>query len=359
MSLGLRSGANTAGSGTARALFILAAYYAVLVTLVAFFWSRSEILRASFSFSRFEGADVVLDGLGGLPMSGIGLSGVPGSGLWIALISVAGVLATMIPVAWSYILIKRRGDYSQSVVHTMIILPIAISGLVLIVQHSLPLAFSLAGIVAGVRFRTTLKDVKDGTYVFMAIGVGLACGVQALGVAAVISISFNLVNLVLWKTDFGNIYSDQDSRTGGLALGDILAGPGSGRTAMSIGDKRLIDALEPADLKAVAERLANLGAHLDSEVATPKERKAYSILIVHSDKPAQAQRAIQGELNEMAARWRLAEIIPGPSGHSVFEYLVRLRPGFLSGDVLEAVRRAGGDSVQAAEIRSLTGPTDQ
>ena len=350
--MALRRGAQVSGTGTTRSLLLLALYYVVATGIVLFLWPRSALVRAAFSFERFEelsAASGMVD-----QFTGPGLSGITVSGFGAAAISVVGVLVMMIPVAWSYIVIKRRGDYSQSIVHTLIILPIAIAGLVLIVQHSLALAFSLAGIVAGVRFRTTLKDVKDGVYVFMAIAVGLACGVQALGVAAVISIAFNATNLVLWRTDFGNIYSDQGTRTGALALGDVLAGPGSARTALSIGDSRLLEAMAPADLKVVAERLARLGRHIDSEAATPKDRKAYSLLIVHSSQPAEAQKAIEGELRLMAVRWRLAEIVPGEGGHSVFEYLVRLHDGKNSGDLLEAIQSRGGDSVKAAEIRSLT-----
>ncbi len=349
-----RVGASRLRAGTARSLLFIALYYVLVTLVVLFFWPRSELLRAAFSFERFESLD---------PFSGeitetfadpgIGLPAVEGSGVWIAMISVVGVLLIMIPVAWSYIVIKRRGDYDQSIVHTLIILPIAIAGIVLIVQNSLALAFSLAGIVAGVRFRTTLADVKDGVYVFLAIGVGLACGVQAVGVAAIVSVFFNLVNLFLWSTDFGNIYSDQGSRTGALALGDVLAGPGSARTALSIGDRRLLEALTPTDLKEVAERMARLGQHLDSEVDTPKEKKSFLLLIVHTDQAGEAQQAVEVELADMAARWRLAEILPGEGQTSILEYLVRLRDGYLSGDLLEAVRRAGGDRVLAAEIRSI------
>ena len=350
-----RAGAGGHGTGTARSLLFIAGYYAVLVALVGFLWPRSALVRAAFSFSRFAESAAISGEITETFSEPITLPAVEGSGFGLAMVAVIGALAFMIPVAWSYIVIKRRGDYDQSVVHTLIILPIAITGIVLIVQHSLALAFSLAGIVAGVRFRTTLRDVKDGVYVFLAIGVGLACGVQALGVALVLSVFFNLVNLMLWWTDFGNIYADQGSRTGALALGDVLAGPGSARTAVSFGDRRLLDAMSPADLKDLADRAVRLSQHLDSEVDTPKEKKSYSLLIVHTEKPGASQGIVEEELERMAVRWRLAEILPGEGGNSVLEYLIRLRDEYRSGDLLEVIRAAGGDSVKAAEIRALTG----
>ncbi|MBT7502942.1 MAG: hypothetical protein HN645_08475, partial [Gemmatimonadales bacterium] len=75
----------------------------------------------------------------------------------LALISMVGALAIMVPVTWVYMVTRRHRGYHESVVHTLLILPIAVTGIVMIVQNSVALAFSLAGIVAAVRFRTTLE----------------------------------------------------------------------------------------------------------------------------------------------------------------------------------------------------------
>src|SRR2546430_8006441 len=73
-------------------------------------------------------------------------------------------------------LTKQRQGYDPSVVQTVILLPVAVAGIVAVVQNSLVLAFSLAGLAAAVRFRNTLKDSKDAVYIFVAMGVGLAGG---------------------------------------------------------------------------------------------------------------------------------------------------------------------------------------
>jgi len=113
------------------------------------------------------------------------------------------VVLFMLPVSWVYMGTRRRTGFDQSVVQTMIILPIAVAGVVTIVHDSVALAFSLAGIVAAVRFRNSLKDTADALYIFTAIGVGLACGVGALLVAAVISMFFSFAILLLWRCDYG------------------------------------------------------------------------------------------------------------------------------------------------------------
>lgn len=57
----------------------------------------------------------------------------------------------------------------------------------------------------------------------------------------------------------------------------------------------------------------------------------------------------------MSARWRLTEITPGSEGISTLQYLVRLRAGQTPGSLLEIVSAAGGDNIEGAELRSLSG----
>ena len=118
-----------------------------------------------------------------------------------AVVGMVGALLLSIPVAWLYMLTKEDVKYDESVVHTVIILPIVVTGIVLIVRDSIALAFSLAGVVAAVRFRNTLKDTKDAVYIFLAVGIGLAAGVQAIVVAFILSVIFNGVIFALWRLD--------------------------------------------------------------------------------------------------------------------------------------------------------------
>ena len=120
-----------------------------------------------------------------------------------AAVATLGAVVLMLPVAWVYMRTKPRARYDASLVHTVIILPLVIAGVVLIVRDSLALAFSLAGIVAAVRFRNTLRDTKDAVYIFLAIAIGLAAGVQAFAVAWVVSLVYVFVVLVLWGFDVG------------------------------------------------------------------------------------------------------------------------------------------------------------
>ena len=80
-------------------------------------------------------------------------------------------LGMTLPVAWS-LKHTRKLRYDPSLVYTLIILPIVVAGIVLVVKNSLALAFSLAGIVAGVRFRQKLEEPEQAVYVLLALGIG-------------------------------------------------------------------------------------------------------------------------------------------------------------------------------------------
>jgi len=100
--------------------------------------------------------------------------------------AMVGAFLLMLPTSWVYMAERRRKGFDQGMVQTMIVLSLAIAGVVVIVRNSTALAFSLTGIVAAVRFRNNLADTRDTLYIFTAIGVGLAAGVQALAAALVL-----------------------------------------------------------------------------------------------------------------------------------------------------------------------------
>lgn len=101
-----------------------------------------------------------------------------------------GVWLLVLPVSWVHKGIHRISAHDHSLDETTLILPGVVAAIVLVVQHSLALAFSLAGIVAGVQFRRALQDTFDALFILVAIGTGIAAGVKALEIAAVLTVFF-------------------------------------------------------------------------------------------------------------------------------------------------------------------------
>ena len=122
--------------------------------------------------------------------------------MWLV-IATGGALLTSLPVSWTYMEIRERDDYDQSLVETIVILPMIVTGIVIVVHNSLALAFSIAGIAAAVRFRNSLKSTGDALFVLLAIGIGLSSGIGAVELAIVMSVAFNYAFLLLWVSDYG------------------------------------------------------------------------------------------------------------------------------------------------------------
>jgi len=116
-----------------------------------------------------------------------------------------GAALMIVPVSWVYFITSRAREVDQSFAQTILLMPVVVSGIAMIVLNSLALAFSLAGVVAAVRFRFSLKNPAHAMYIFAAIGIGLAAGIGALGVAAVISMTFSYGTLIIWKLEYGKV----------------------------------------------------------------------------------------------------------------------------------------------------------
>lgn len=109
-----------------------------------------------------------------------------------------GVWLLMWPVSWVHKGIHKASSHDHSLDETTLVLPGIVASIVLVVQHSLALAFSLAGIVAGVHFRRALQDTYDALFILVAVGTGLAAGVQALEIAAVLTVFFCYATLYVY-----------------------------------------------------------------------------------------------------------------------------------------------------------------
>lgn len=131
-----------------------------------------------------------------------GVGSLGDSLFWLA-VAIFGGLLTSLPVSWVYMGIRSGDEYDQSLINTILILPLVVTGIVIIVQNSLALAFSLGGIAGAVRFKNTLKSSGDALFILLAIGIGLSSGIGAVELALVMSAAFNYCFLALWLSEYG------------------------------------------------------------------------------------------------------------------------------------------------------------
>lgn len=189
-----------------RRLFLQLTLFYLIVTVVVF--GAVTLSPSLADYLPIGGAQTLLsapapdDPLQGIAIGANRVADLGGSVLWL-FIAVGGALLTTLPVTWTYMASRNRSEYDQALVETMIVLPIAVTAIVVMVHNSLALAFSLAGIVGGVRFRNTLKSSGDAIYILLAIGIGLAAGIGALEIALVMTVMFNYAFALLWVADYG------------------------------------------------------------------------------------------------------------------------------------------------------------
>jgi hypothetical protein len=124
----------------------LAVFQIIIIALVVLMARETRVLA---------GPPMLEEQLGALSESPGALKSGPwgGRGWLAALVAMGGSLLLMLPVAWAYVATRMKRQVDASVVTTIILLPIAVAAILVIVQDSLAVAFSLAGIAGLVRFR--------------------------------------------------------------------------------------------------------------------------------------------------------------------------------------------------------------
>lgn len=112
------------------------------------------------------------------------------SALQVVILIIIGFLSGMV-IAWLYKYTFQGIGYTLSFPFALVFLT-AISTLVIVaIGESVARAFALAGALSIIRFRTPVKDVRDITFVFLSliIGLSLGTGKVLIGVSALLVIS--------------------------------------------------------------------------------------------------------------------------------------------------------------------------
>jgi uncharacterized membrane protein YhiD involved in acid resistance len=110
-------------------------------------------------------------------------------------------------VAWVYIWTYRGLSYQRAQVHSIVLLSLIVTAVMLAVGSNLARAFGLFGALALIRFRTPVKDLRDTAFLFIAVGVGIAVGSNNLAIAVVGTVVLCAVALYLTWSGFGARHS--------------------------------------------------------------------------------------------------------------------------------------------------------
>ena len=255
----------------------------------------------------------------------------------------ASAFALMLPVTWIYIMTRRRKGFRQSVVQTLVILPIVVAGVVFMVKNSLALAFSLGGIVAAVSFRNTLRDTKDAVYIFLATGVGLAAGIQSVPFAAALSITFNVVILHPLVHRLRPQPADLQGPPAQRRLERALALSNRTSAFVSLVDDQILKSLTPDQLDALSERAQRRRGRSPADAGDAQEAAGVPPL----------ELRVTGAVDGRAARRRVGArgrrpsagsscARPGRGGGERLHYRVRLKKSVPAESLVQSLRDGRG-----------------
>jgi hypothetical protein len=273
-----------------------------------------------------------------------------------AVLSMVAAFLLALPVVWVYTFARQKRGFQQSLAQTLVILPIVVAVVVVLVKHSVALAFSLGGIVGAVAFRHRLEDTKDAVYIFVTIAIGLAVGVQAYSVGFAASVVYNLIALGLWVTDFARApapLAPEIAQRRVQLVKEISADKRTGEYVAQL-DQHLLQSMTPEQLKALAARALERTAGYQREAgepvaADPRDTTLGAVTAV--DNLVGVRAAIELVLERDAKAWWFDGESPADNGSVMLRYRVRCRKRIPPATLLESVRRAVAPLTQDVAIQ--------
>jgi hypothetical protein len=326
-------------------LIRLSAYYAVTLLIVAGFIVLTNNMKGTL-LSRKAMAREVVEPIDGAAELVHGLFAPLFHAFPPLLTGAAAVISGFllaVPVGFTYVRTRSSLKYDASLVQTVIMLPVVVSAILIVVQNSLALAFSLAGIVTAVRFRNNLKDTRDAVYIFAAVGIGFAAGVGTLAISAFLSVFFCVLELLLWKLD---LTADHEHTFGMLCVPAPRTPPAID-AAVTVPEA--VGSEASAAHPSADTGLLALGGGTPEPIANGEFKLPAQRLLVYATDPAKAKAAAEAILAETAKRYKLKKTRNGGNDQYVLEYRVRFRKKFPKETVIDRLH-AAGPFVVAAEV---------
>jgi hypothetical protein len=195
------------------------------------------------------------------------------------------------------------------------------------------------------RFRTTLRDSRDLVYIFLAIVVGFAAGVQSLAVGAVVSIIFNFVLIITWRYDYGrNMLMPTAAAQWSRPL-QALASPTGDH---QVPDRDLLLSLTPEKANALADRFDRVRAAMGKK----KKARYNSVLTITTDDVPDAQKQVEEVLDRMTKRWDLDEVVTNVGKPCELYYLIRLKKSMPRDVLLTAIHENADGIIGSAALET-------
>jgi uncharacterized membrane protein YhiD involved in acid resistance len=246
-----------------------------------------------------------------------------------------------LPIAWVYTLTKDEANFDPSLAQTIVVLAMVVTGVMVVISDELARAFSLAGVVAAVRFRNTLQDTKDAVYIFIAVAIGMGCGTRVYHITVWLSVIMSLTMFLLWKYKFGTSLRSSTKALGKKDVQKIYAQT-SGEALQHL----------ERELEQQVRLMQWAQMRTDEEKGKKKPNAA---LIIESSDAYTAIEQVDKVLDSYGGKWQLANISSETPGRSTLEYVGRLPKETTPATLIGAIQENGSSAIIEVSFRSLKG----
>ena len=96
--------------------------------------------------------------------------------IWNVLMALVLSFLLSLMIAYFYRQTHRGTSYSVSFVHTMILMGVTVSIIMVIIGSNIARAFALVGALSIIRFRNAVKESRDVAFIFITMAIGMATG---------------------------------------------------------------------------------------------------------------------------------------------------------------------------------------
>ncbi|MFN8095492.1 MAG: DUF4956 domain-containing protein [Vicinamibacteria bacterium] len=104
-------------------------------------------------------------------------------------------------IAMVYRFTHRGTYYTQDYVHSLILLGMVVTAVIMVVGHSMERAFAVFAAFSVIRFRRSVPETRDIGFIFFAMAVGMASGARQYALAVLTTLVVGAAVLVIAKAD--------------------------------------------------------------------------------------------------------------------------------------------------------------
>jgi hypothetical protein len=125
-----------------------------------------------------------------------------GSSIYMVLITMVLTIILSIFLVFTYDKTTSPAGRSYSFIQSMLLMSTVAAMIMQSIGDSLALSFGIFGALAIIRFRSNVSDLRDISFIFASMAIGISCGVQSFLIAIIGTVIFCILVFLLSVSPF-------------------------------------------------------------------------------------------------------------------------------------------------------------